>query len=67
VNPVGAEAQVGPTRWDYAIAGLAGFLLLGVPTGIVSAAGRVLTDPGSESRSRQAAERRATGRPAGDG
>jgi hypothetical protein len=42
---MGEAARRGPTRWDYAIAGLAGLLLLSIPAGIVSALVRIATDP----------------------
>jgi hypothetical protein len=46
---MGEAARRRPTRWDYAIAGLAGLLLLSIPAGIVSALVRLATDAGAES------------------
>ena len=46
---MGEGARSGPTLWDYAMAGLAGFLLLGIPAGIVRAVWQLVTEPGGES------------------
>jgi hypothetical protein len=46
---MGEAARSGPTFWDYAMAGLAGFLLLGIPAGIVGAVRQLVAEPGGES------------------